>query len=200
MIVQVNEEIKAKLKKSGFSQNFLDNCLNSKFLAIEEKNSMIIGGCFVGGLLNSNGIEILEEFRGKGLGKKFLKEILDECKERKISFLTGVFKPSNAVSIKMHTQIGYTPLFTFFYNPTEGKEIIVMLTFNKKGFFLMKLFRIFNTKVGNFLFAVLFKSFHPFLKNLIAFSSNIMPQMDFSYSVNNFEKVEDTMKKLDKTS
>ena len=59
MIVSVNNEIKKLLiKNSEFSELFLNNCINSKFLAIEKLNSEIIAACFVGGILNSNGIEI----------------------------------------------------------------------------------------------------------------------------------------------
>lgn len=193
-IVDVTEEIRTKLRVAEFSPMFLDNCLNSKFLAIEEYDSRIVGACFVGGILNSNGIEILDNFRGKGLGKKFLNEVLEECKKRKIPFLTGVFKPSNIVSIQMHLKIGYKPLFTFHYNKLEGKEVVVMLPLSQKGSFLMHLLRIFNTKLGNFIFAILLILLRPFLSNLIAFSSSKMPKVDFFYSIRNFESVENTMK------
>ena len=49
-----------------------------------------------------------------GLGKKLLDEIISECQKRKISFLMGVFKPTNKISIKTHTKIGYRLLFTIF--------------------------------------------------------------------------------------
>ena len=45
MIVNVTEDIKIKLKQSNFSEVFLQNCLNSKFLAIAESDSQIIGAC-----------------------------------------------------------------------------------------------------------------------------------------------------------
>ena len=134
MIVSVNDEIKKLLaKNSEFSELFLNNCINSKFLAIEKLNSEIIAACFVGGILNSNGIEINEEFRGKGLGKKLVNEIMNECESRKISMLTGVFKPTNLISIKTHIKIGYRPVFTIFYNHDEGREIIVINPLNSKG-------------------------------------------------------------------
>lgn len=194
--MEVTEDIKRKLRESSFSSIFLDNCLNSKFLAIEEYNSRIAGACFVGGLLNSNGIEVTENFRGKGLGKKFLDEVLQESRKRKISFLTGVFKPSNLVSIQMHMKIGYRPIFTFHYNKLEGKEIVVMLPLNKKGNVLMHFLRIFNSRIGNFTFSIIFFLLRPFLKNLIAFSASKMPKIDFLYSISNFESVEDTMKSV----
>lgn len=196
-IVDINEDIKMKLRNVGLTPVFLDNCNNSKFLSIEEIDSKIVGVCFVGGLLNSNGIEITEAFRGKGLGKKFLNEILQECKKRKISFLTGVFKPSNIVSIRMHMKIGYKPIFTFHYNKVEGKEIVVMLPLDKKSLFFMRFLKIFNTRLGNFIFTILLITLKSFLKDLIAFTGNKMPKVDFFYSIRNFEKVEKTMEFID---
>ena len=196
VIVNVDEKMKSELKCSTFSSLFLNNCLNSKFLAIEKYDQKIIGVCFVGGLLNSNGIEILDEFQGKGLGKKLLKEIIIECNKRNISFLTGVFKPTNLISIKTHLKIGYVPLFTFFYNKVEGKEIVVILPFNKKGILLAKILTIFNIKIGNFFFALSIYLSKPFLKNIIAFSGDEIPKIDLKYSINNFEKVQTTLSKI----
>lgn len=195
-IVNVNDDIKRRLKESNFSSLFLNNCLNSKFLSIEEHNSKIVGVCFVGGLLNSNGIEIQEEFRGKGVGKKLLNEILLECKKRNISFMVGVFKPSNAISIKTHMNLGYRPVFTFNYNKEEGKEIVVILPFNSIGFFFMKTLKFFNTRIGNILFGFTFRLLSPLLKDLIAFSSEQMPKIDLLYSIRNFEKVEKTLNEI----
>ena len=195
-IVAVNNDIKDTLKKSNFTSGFLDNCLNSKFLSIEKNNSKIVGACFVGGTLNFNGIEILEEFRGKGLGKKLLAEILSECRKKNISFLTGVFKPSNIISIKAHTKIGYRAVFTSHYNKEEGREIFVILPFNKKGKILENFMKVFNTRIGNALFTISFFLLNPFLKNIMAFSGDAIPKIDISYSLRNFEKVQDTMKEV----
>ena len=196
-IVYVDSEIKEELKKSNFSSGHLNNCINSKFLSIEQINSKIVGACFVGGIMNVNGIEIQKEFRGKGLGKKLLSEIMAECKKENISFLSGVFKPSNITSIKAHTKIGYKPVFTCHYSKKEGKEIAVILPFNKKGLFMINFMKIFNTRIGNAMFALLLYLLKPFLKNLIAFSGNAMPEIELSYSLSNFEKVQDTFKEID---
>lgn len=193
-ITKVTKEIKESLRKSNFTPLFLDNCLNSKFLAIEKDQDRIVGICFVGGILNSNGIEVDEEIRGKGIGKKLLNDVIEECKKRNISFMTGVFKPSNIVSIKTHTKIGYIPLFTFHYNKAEGKEIVVILPFNKKGRIIMNLLKIFNTRIGNILFAIILILLRSALKNLIAFSNDKMPKIDFLYSIKNFERVESTLR------
>jgi len=193
----MNDDTKNSLiQNSKFSELFLHNCFNSKFLAIEKINSEIVGACFVGGMLNSNGIEINEKYRGQGLGKKLVNEILNECKSRKISFLTGVFKPTNVISIKTHIKIGYKPVFTFFYNQDEGREIIVINPLTSKGKIFFNLIKIFNTRIGNAIFSLLWILMSPFLKNLIAFPGNKIPKIDFQNSIKKFEKVEKTLKKI----
>ena len=197
MIVNIDDNLKnLLLKNPEFSDLFIDNCFNSKFLAIEKHGSEIIGICFVGGFLNSNGIEINEKFRGKGIAKKLLNEVLNECNKQKISFLTGVFKPTNLISIKTHLKIGYKPVFTIFYNADEGQEIVVINPFNKKGHLFLNLMRFLNTRIGNALFSLLWIILNPLLKNIIAFSGNKIPKIDFFNSIKNFEKVDITIKNL----
>ncbi len=197
VIVNVTDELKKELKSSNFSSLFLENCLNSKFLSIEKNDTEIIAACFVGGVFNSNGIEIVKEYQGKGIGKKLLNEIISECKQRKIAFLMGVFKPTNTISIKTHIKIGYIPLFTIFYNHEEGKEVVVILPFNSKGEILTKFLKIFDTRVGNLLFTFLFNLSQPFTKKLIAFDSTNMPKLDFRFAIKNFEKVSQTLSDKD---
>jgi len=200
VIVNVTNDLKKELELSNFSSLFLENCLNSKFLSIEKKNKKIIGACFVGGIFNSNGIEILKEFQGTGIGKKLLNEIISECQKRKINFLMGVFKPTNNISIKTHVKIGYLPLFTIFYNSDEGKEVVVILPFNLKGKLLAKFLKFFDTRLGNLIFIILFNLSRPFIKKLIAFNSKNMPFLDFKYAIKNFEKVSQTFAMNDNIS
>lgn len=194
-IVKVTDELRSRLKKSTFSVGILDNCLNSKFIAIKEVNSKIVGVCFVGGVFNNQGIEILEEFRGKGLSKVLLDEMVEECKKRDISFLTTAFKPSNLPSIKAHMKIGYRVVFTFYYNQFEKKEIVVIRPFNKKGIIFLNFARVFNTHIGNLIFSIILKLSNPILKNVLAFSGDRIPKVDFFKSVKNFEKVQETLRK-----
>lgn len=197
MIVDVDDSVKNLLtQNSEFSELFINNCINSKFLSVEKFNSEIIAACFVGGILNSNGIEINEKFRGKGLGKKLVNEIMNECKNRKISMLTGVFKPTNVISIKTHMKIGYKPVFTIFYNENEGREIIVINPLNSKGKLFFNLAKIFNTRVGNAGFLLLWILINPFLKNLIAFSGNKIPKIDLVKSLKNFQKIENFLNNI----
>ncbi|MGI0056308.1 MAG: GNAT family N-acetyltransferase [Nitrosarchaeum sp.] len=189
MVVDTDNSVKDKLKKTTFSEEFIRPCSNSEFIAIEEENSKWLGICFVGGLLHATGIEILKEARGRGLSNKLLAHVLEECKKRKISFLTGVFKPTNLVSIKIHTAIGYKPIFNFYYNKQVGEEIIVILPFNKKGDLLYNMLRVFNTRIGNALFAIILILFRPFLRSITAFEGEEMPKINFKECIKNFKKI-----------
>lgn len=195
-IVEINSEIIQELKEIELSKGILDNCLNSKFLAIKKENKKIIGVCFVAGMLNNEGIEILKEFRGKGFSKILLNEVLDECKKQKIPFLTTAFKPTNKPSVKIHIEVGYIPIFTFNYNKLEGQEIVVILPLSKSGECFMKIIKICNTKIGNAFFAIIMKGFSPIMNRLLAFTDEETPKIDIINSIKNFEKIQDTLKKI----
>jgi len=199
-IIDITEEIKKKIKNSNFAPDFIENCVNSRFLAIEQENSEIIGINFVGGMLNVTGIEVNEKFRGKGLSKKLLGETLEECKKRKISFLSSVVKPNNLISMKIHFGVGYEPIFTSYYNKIQGKEIVIFLPLNKKGQIVKNLMTFFNTRIGNTSFTLLLVILRGFLKNLITFSGSKTSKIDLSYSIRNFEKVQDTLKEINLTT
>ena len=76
VIVTINKELKQKLKEDNFSSLFLDNCSNSKFISIHEVNSRIVGVACVGGMMNHYGIELKNEYYGRGLWRKLFNEIL----------------------------------------------------------------------------------------------------------------------------
>jgi len=197
MIMNVNDDIKRMLRNSDFSPNFLDNLLNAKFLAVQQVDSKIVGAAFVGGVMNTYGIEISENFQGRGLWKKLYDEILRECKNRKISFLMGTFKPDNLISIKIHMKLGFIPVFTFHYNKTEGREIVIILPIGRKGRLLKNFLRIFDTRTGNCILVILLLIMRPFLRHIIAYSNDVMPSVDFWYSVCNFEKINVFLNEID---
>lgn len=195
-IVEVDEEIKDKLRKRNSSPLFLDSFLNAKFLSIQEIESEIVGVAYVGGIMNVYGIEVNKNYHGRGLWRKLFREIKNECKKRNISFLTGAIKASNVVSLKIHTKIGFHPIYTFDYNPEEGKEIVIFLPLNKKGIYLMKILTIFDSKIGNVFFSIFLKLLRNFFANSLSFTNKTMPDVDFSHSIKNFEKVEVTLETI----
>ena len=196
-IVLINDEIKEILLNSNFSQEFLDNCFNAKFLSIQQIDSKIVGAAFVGGMLNVYGIELDEEFFGRGLWRKLIKEIFSECKRQKISYITGAYKENNLRSIKIHNILKFIPVFTCHYNKKIGKEIAIIYPFTKKGNIVKNLMSFFNTRFGNAVFTMIFVFFRPFLNKIIPFNENKIPEMDLFYSLKKFEKVDKTIKNIE---
>jgi len=196
VIIHINTKIKQKLKENNFSTLFLNNCYNSKFLSIHEINSKIVGVGCVGGLMNHYAIELKDEYYGRGLWRNIFNEIHTESENRNMSFLTGVYKITNLISIKIQTSLGFTPIFSIDYNEVEGREVVIILPFNSKGKLIKKIMKIFDTKIGNMLFSLFFILSKPILKNIIGLSSKTMSKIDLKYSLYNFEKVKAVMKKI----
>ena len=196
VIVNISEELKKKLKEDNYSELFLNNCYNSKFLSIHEINSKIVGVGCVGGLMNHYAIELKNEYYGRGLWRNIFKEIHTESKNRNLSFLTGVYKTTNLISIKIQTSLGFTPIFSIDYSKSEGREVVIILPFNSKGKLIKNFMNIFDTKIGNILFSLFFILLKPLLKNIIGLSADTMPKIDLKYSLHNFEKVKSVMKKI----
>ena len=196
VIIHINTKIKQKLKQNNFSTLFLNNCHNSKFLSIHEINSKIVGVGCVGGLMNHYAIELKDEYYGRGLWRNIFNEIHTESQNRNMSFLTGVYKTTNLISIKIQTSLGFTPIFSIDYNKVEGREVVIILPFNSKGKLIKKIMKIFDTKIGNMLFSLFFILSKPILKNIIGLSSKTMSKIDLKYSLYNFEKVKAVMEKI----
>ena len=196
VIIHINTKIKQKLKENNFSTLFLNNCYNSKFLSIHEINSKIVGVGCVGGLMNHYAIELKDEYYGRGLWRNIFNEIHTESQNRNMSFLTGVYKTTNLISIKIQTSLGFTPIFSIDYNKVEGREVVIILPFNSKGKLIKKIMKIFDTKIGNMLFSLFFILSKPILKNIIGLSSKTMSKIDLKYSLYNFEKVKAVMEKI----
>ena len=194
VIITVDEEVRRQLVSANISKGMLDTCLNSKFLTVRYDGDGIIGICCISGILNTMGTEVAEGYRGRGLSHELLSEMLYECKRRGMSFLTGVFKTTNTSSIRTHTRIGYVPVCTVHYSPEEGKEIITILPINRKGSRLLRILAVLDTRVGNSVLGLTIWCVRPLLKSLLGFSSGVMPRIDLSYCMRNFEKVKDTIK------
>lgn len=193
--VRVDGALVKELERAGISDRILDNCRNAKFLIVRHDGEDIEGVCFVSGFLNIIGTEVAARYRGRGISRVLLEELLDESKRKKMPFLMGAFKPANVPSIRAHTGIGCAPVFTFHYSRAEGKEIVVFLPLNGRGALVGRLLRAFDTRVGNAAFALIIKGSRPLLKLLLGFSADATPPVDLAYSLRNFEKVRDTIKK-----
>ncbi len=78
-IVNLDQSIKDKLRKARFDSDFMAALLSCDFLAIEENGREIVAACGIGGLMNVPTLQIDENFRGAGIGKKLLGLAIDEA-------------------------------------------------------------------------------------------------------------------------
>ena len=154
-IQEMNLKFKEKLRKSGLSKEMksLESC---DFFAIEEEEDLVIGAAGLGGLFHVSGIQILERWRGKGLGKKLQSGLINEAKKRNFSFLTVFNDPRNNASEKMHNSLGYETIFRIHYS-TDIVNDVKILVFKRRGILVRKSLEIFNSKAGMLILGILIK-------------------------------------------
>ncbi|KFZ27679.1 MAG: ribosomal-protein-alanine N-acetyltransferase [Candidatus Izimaplasma bacterium HR2] len=105
------EEIKIFGKSLGemtLYNEILHNKMSRYFIALVDKKR----AAYVGSWLTIPNAEILnlfvlEEYRGQGIGKKLIDEVVKVCNKEKIDMLTLEVRVSNKYAIKMYEDIGF---------------------------------------------------------------------------------------------
>ena len=105
------EEIKIFGKSLGemtLYNEILHNKMSRYFIALVDKKR----AAYVGSWLTIPNAEILnlfvlEEYRGQGIGKKLVDEVIKVCNKEKIDMLTLEVRVSNNYAIKMYEDIGF---------------------------------------------------------------------------------------------
>ncbi len=105
------EEIKIFGKSLGemtLYNEILHNKMSRYFIALVDKKR----AAYVGSWLTIPNAEILnlfvlEEYRGQGIGKKLIDEVIKVCNKEKIDMLTLEVRVSNKYAIKMYEDIGF---------------------------------------------------------------------------------------------
>lgn len=186
-ILQVDELVRKQLYESGISKimKSLESC---KWIAIEESGNRIVGAAGMGGLFHISAIQILDEFQGKGIGKKLQKAVIEESKRRGFSFITVYVDPRNKSSINLHTSLGYTRIFRIHYSEDIVQDIMILI-FKFRGKIIAKLLRFFNTKMGIFLLGCLLKTFKFAFPSVILYNEDNSPKPNIRWILKNFEKV-----------
>ncbi len=186
-IVDVNKDSTKELtpRLSGRLKSFV----KCKFIVLEDEDGKIIGVSGIGGVFNVHGIELLEEARGKGLGKKLFSENIEEAKRRGYSFILASRNPANTRIIKLHDFLGFRRIFRIHYTQDMVREAII-LVLKPRGKIVQKFLGIFNTKVGMVVLSIGLKITRSFLfAKLLAYDPNRYPNPDMKYIIKNFEKV-----------
>lgn len=188
-IVNINEDIKEKLRASGLSKEMisLEHC---DFLVIEEKNGKIIGAGGLGGFLNVPSLQIDTQFQGKGIGKKLLDATIKETKRRGYSFISGSRNPENINAIKLHDFYGFKRIFRIHYSPGIVRDVII-LVLSPRGKIVEKFFSLFNNLVGMIIFSICVKIIKPAFTKLFTLSPEELPDIDILHAIRNFEKLAD---------
>ena len=105
------EEIKIFGKSLGemtLYNEILYNKMSRYFIALVNGKRV----AYVGSWLTIPNAEILnlfviEDYRGLGIGKKLIDEVINICNKEKINMLTLEVRISNSYAIKMYEQIGF---------------------------------------------------------------------------------------------
>jgi len=130
-VVNVDEKIIRDLRQSGLSDKMksLEFC---KFLIIEEDKEKIIGAGGIGGFFNIQSLQVLDEYKGKGIGKKLFKKLLEEEKRRGYSYSLGSRNPQNKSMVKLGDLTGRYVLFRIHYAPGITRDINIIVL-RKRG-------------------------------------------------------------------
>lgn len=186
-ILNMDHEVKKRLFQSGITKAMrsIESC---DWVVIEEANNQIIGAAGLGGLFHVSGIQILEDYIGKGLGKKLQAELINESKRRKYSFITVFNDPRNIPSSKLHDSLGYETIFRIHYSKDIVNDVKAKI-FKKKGSYVVNLLKIFNTKFGMLLLGLILKTVKSAFPSLIIYNEENLVNPDIVWMLKNFEKI-----------
>jgi L-amino acid N-acyltransferase YncA len=186
-IINTNTKIIDKLRNSEISTKMksLESC---EWFVLEKEGDKIAGAAGMGGTFHVSGIQINENFRGKGIGKKIQKELIDESQRRNYSFITVFNDPRNTTSVNLHDSLGYKKIFRIHYSKGIINDVKA-ISFNRKGKIFIKFLEIFNTKIGTVFLAMSLKTFKTFFPKLIIYNEENSPSPDIKWIIKNFEKI-----------
>jgi len=183
----MNTKFKEKLRRSGLSKEMksLESC---DFFAIEEENNLVVGAAGLGGLFHVSGIQITEKYRGKGLGKKLQRELVDEAKNREYSFLTVFNDPRNIASENLHNSLGYETVFRINYAEDIINDVKIIV-FKKRAIIVKKILKIFNSKIGMLILGILLKFSRKIFPKIISYNEENIPEPSIINMIKKFEKI-----------
>ena len=186
-IQEMNSKFREKLRKSGLSKEMksLESC---DFFAIEEEDDIVVGAAGLGGLFHVSGIQILEKWRGKGLGKKLQGRLVEEAKNREYSFLTVFNDPRNIASENLHNSLGYETVFRINYS-NDIIQNVKILVFKKRAIIIKKFLKVFNSKSGMLILGILLKFSRKIFPKIILYNEENIPKPSIINMIKKFEKI-----------
>ena len=186
-VIEVNCDVKRRLLESGITK-MMKSIESCDWVVVEEEENKIVGAAGLGGLFHVSGIQILNEYTGKGIGKKLQNELIDESKRRGYSFITVFNDPRNMVSAKLHDSLGYNTIFRIHYSE-EIINDVKAISFKKKGRLVINFLKIFNTKCGMFFLGLILKILKSSFPSLIIYNEEGLNPPDIRCMLKKFEKI-----------
>ncbi|MBS3168831.1 GNAT family N-acetyltransferase [Candidatus Woesearchaeota archaeon] len=188
-IVDVNNDIKEKLRLSGLSKKMgsLEKC---DFLVIEEIDGKIVGAGGLGGFLNVPSLQIDDSYQGKGIGRILIDALFEETRRRGYSYIAGSRNPENFRAIKLHDIHGFKRVFRVHYSSGIVRDVII-LVLGSRGKIIKCFFSIFNTLPGTILLAFFLKLVKPVFGKIFTLPPEEFPDVDIIHMIKNFEKLKD---------
>ena len=117
-IADVDSDIKKMLIESKISSSMrsLESC---EWIVYEKQGKKIVGAVGIGGIFHASSIQINEDFRSQGIGKRIQTALVNEAKKRNYSFITVFVDPRNEASTKLHNSVGYKTIFRINYSKRQ---------------------------------------------------------------------------------
>ena len=186
-VEKINSVLVSKLQQSEITKE-MKSIEKSDWVVIEEENNKIMGAVGVGGIFHVSSISVSKERRGSGLGKKLQNYLINEAKRLHFSFLIVFVDPRNLASTKLHNSLGYQTIFRIHYS-SEIIQDVKILVLRKRGNIIKKILKSFNSFYGMIFLALFLKIFKIFLRGIIGYGEEVVPEPSISEIIKKFEKI-----------
>jgi len=186
-IVDIDAKIIRDLRQSGLSAKMksFEFC---KFLVIEEDKEKIIGAAGIGGFFNIQSLQVLDEYQGKGIGKKLFVKLLEEEKIRSFSYSLGSRNPQNTPMVKLGDLTNRYVLFRIHYAQGITRDVNIVVL-RKRGKIVAKFLSGFNNLLGMIILAFTLKIIRRLFGTFSSYSREEFPEPNIKYMISNFEKI-----------
>ncbi len=124
-------ELERKCFKDGWTKEMLVSAFNGEYfgyLAFESEKLIGFIGCTLGiDAVDLEGVAVLPEHRGKGVGKALIKMALSHVCDASAKAMLLEVRESNEVAIRLYEGLGFTPLSVRKKYYSDGENAVVMI-------------------------------------------------------------------------
>ncbi len=117
-LIAIDDSLPVKLSDRVDVSQFANKIVEKANVFVETENDKIIG--LVAGYINDTKTKIayismvgvLDEYRGRGISRRLLKEFIDEAEKKEFSEIHLDVEKNNQVALRVYTQLGFTKIQT----------------------------------------------------------------------------------------